>query len=371
MIYLDHHATTPLDPRVLEAMLPYLKNLYGNPSSRTHKFGWDAEDAVETAREKVAKLINCSPHQIIFTSGATESNNVVFKQKSFKSIITSLIEHSSIIDTCKYLKDERHLAFLRPNSNSVVDVDHLKTLPQPDLISLMLVNNETGTIQDVARIGNVLKEPDTLLHSDMAQAAGKISIDVEKLNVDFASLSAHKIYGPKGVGALYIREFSSLEPLIHGGKQEYGKRAGTLNVPAIVGFGKACEIANDELNYIRKKLCENAECLYEKLVMRLPGTKHHDFYPQVPGTLHISLPCDDMTHLLGILSNDVAISMASACMSINNEPSRVLKAVGMPDEESKRSVRICVGKYNTFDELQKAADFIIKAVHVVNTEVKK
>ena len=368
MIYLDHHATTPLDPRVLEAMLPYLKECYGNPSSRSHKFGWDAEEAIENARKHIAALINCYPHQIIFTSGATESNNTILKQ-SFQSIITSSIEHSSIIETCNYLKD-KHIELLDVNRGGLIDVDQLKTLPKPDLISVMLVNNEIGTIQDVGRIGNELLQSGTLLHSDMAQALGKISVDVEKLNVDFASFSAHKIYGPKGVGALFVKNFGSIDPLMHGGKQEYGQRAGTLNVPAIAGFGKACEIIKDELEDIRSKLYINAECFLEN-ILQLPGVRHHPFNPRVPGCIHLALPCDDMSFLLGTLANEVAFSIGSACMSINNEPSRVLKAIGLDEEESHRSVRICVGRFNTFEEIRNAAGFIKQAVRTVNAEVKK
>lgn len=370
MIYLDHHATTPLDPRVLEVMLPYLKEFYGNSSSRSHKFGWDAENAVQDARNKVAELINCYPYQIVFTSGATESNNTILKQKYIKSIIISSIEHSSVMDTCQYLKSQKHLALLGVNEYGITDVEYLQNLPKPDLISVMLVNNEIGTIQDVYKIGNKLLESGTLLHSDMAQALGKISVDVKKLNVDFASFSAHKIYGPKGVGALYLKKNDSIEPLLHGGKQEVGRRSGTLNVPAIVGFGKACEIVKDELEDIKTKLSINGEFLIEHL-LQLPGIKYHNFHPKVPGCIHVSLPCDDMLHLMGILRAEVAISMASACMSINNEPSRVLKAIKMPDEEAKRSVRICVGRFNTFDELREAADLIKKAVRTVNMEARK
>ena len=361
MIYLDHHATTPLDPRVLEAMLPYFKNLYGNPASRTHKFGWDAEDAVETAREQLAALVNCSPHNIIFTSGATESNNIVLQQP-FKSIITSTIEHSSVIETCTQMgKNGRELNFLKPNKYGIVDANQLKDLPEPDLVSLMFVNNEIGTIQNISGIDS-LRGSNTLFHSDMAQALGKISVDVEKLNVDFASFSAHKIYGPKGVGALYVKKFAKLVPTMFGGKQEYGKRPGTLNVPAIVGFGKACEIIKNELEDTRVKLSINADLFLEQIFSKLDGVKYHNFYPKVPGSIHISLPCNDMTHLLGMLSSDVAVSITGACMSINNEPSRVLKEVGMSEEEAKRSIRVCVGKFNTSKEISDGVDFIVKAV---------
>jgi cysteine desulfurase len=360
MIYLDHHATTPLDPRVLEAMMPYFKECYGNPSSRNHKFGWDAEEAVEKAREQIAKLINCNPHQIIFTSGATESNNMVLRNNSIKSIITSSIEHSSIIETYNHLKNI-HKAVLSVNDNGIINIDQLKFLPRPDLISVMFVNNEIGTIQDIGKIGNELLEPGTLLHSDMAQALGKISVDVKKLNVDFASFSAHKIYGPKGVGALFVKNFDSIQPLLHGGKQEHGYRPGTLNVPAVVGFGKACEIIDYELEDIQNTLSDNAECLMDQL-FQIPGIKYHNFSPQVPGCIHVALPCDNISLLLSMLANDVAFSTGSACMSINNEPSRVLEAIQLPEEEATRSVRICVGKFNTFDELRNAANLIKQAV---------
>jgi len=369
VIYLDHHATTPIDPRVLEVMLPYLKEHYGNPASRTHKYGWNAEEAVEDAREHVAKLISCSPHQIVFTSGATESNNTILKQNSFKSIITSTIEHSSVSMVCKYLENHKHFAFLKPDKRGICNIEELKNLPKPDLISVMLVNNEIGTIQPISKI-NELREEGTLIHSDMAQALGKISIEIEKLNVDFAAFSAHKIYGPKGIGALYLKESDSIEPFMHGGAQESGRRAGTLNVPAIVGFGKACNIAKDELDQALFKTVMAREVLLEELVKLIPGMKYHNFYPQVPGSLHISLPCNDMTMLLGILSNKVALSLTSACMSINSTPSGVLKEVLLSDEEAKKSIRLCTGRFNTFEEMREAAQNIAEAVKIVNAEVK-
>lgn len=366
MIYLDHHATTPLDPRVLEAMLPYLKEKFGNAASRTHKYGWDAEEAVETAREQVANLISCSAHQIIFTSGATESNNMVLKQP-FNAIVTSTIEHSSITEVCNFLPDKVR-GRIGSDRYGILKLQDIKKVPDADLISIMLVNNEIGTIQGIRRIHD-FKGPDTLIHSDIAQAVGKISVDVEKLNVDFASLSAHKIYGPKGVGALYLKESDSLEPFMHGGSQEFGLRAGTLNVPAIVGFGKACEIAKNELDQMRRKAVLTRSALLEELQKLVPNMVVHDFCPQVPGSLHISLPCDDMTMLLGLLSNKVAISTASACMSITNSPSRVLQAVGLDAEDAKRSVRLCTGRFNTLEEMKEAARHIADAVRTVNSEV--
>jgi len=368
MIYLDHHATTPLDPRVLEVMLPYLKEYYGNASSRTHKYGWDAEDAVETAREQVATLISCSPYQIVFTSGATESNNTILKQNSFKSIITSKIEHSSISKICDYFDGKKHIAFLKPNKNGVCDINRLKILPKPDLISLMLVNNEIGTIQPVFRL-NELRENGTLIHSDMAQAVGKILVNVKKLNVDFASFSAHKMYGPKGIGALYIKS-GSIEPLLHGGGQEDEIRSGTLNVPAIVGFGKACEIIKNEIYQIRSQLSLTRDLLLEKLLNLIPDLQFHDFHPKVPGSLHLALPCDNMTKLLALIGNKVAISTASACMSINNEPSQVLAKILGP-KEIKRSIRLCTGRFNTLDEVREAAQIISDAVKIVNSEERK
>lgn len=349
MIYLDHHATTPLDPRVLETMLPYLKNNFGNPSSGTHKYGWDANEAVELAREQVAKAINCEPYQIIFTSGATEANNTILK--SFDKITYGVLEHSSIIEICKTQK------VLSTDKNGLINVEELNNTEQ-DLITIMYVNNEIGTIQNIKR-ANELKGK-SLLHSDMAQALGKIPIDVKELGVDFASFSAHKIYGPKGVGAIYAKNPDLLKSLIQGGKQELGLRAGTLNVPAIVGFGKACEIITNDLKSIITNIKRKEFVLREHL--KNIGIKLYNFQPKVSGSINAVLKCDDIFHLFGLLSEKVAFSNTSACMSINNEPSRVLRAIGIDNNEAKNFVRICVGRFNTLEELNLSVKYIEEAL---------
>lgn len=362
MIYLDHHATTPMDPRVLEAMLPFFKEKYGNPSSN-HQSGWDAQEAVEDAREQVAKLINCKPYQIIFTSGATESNNTIIKQYNIKSILTSKIEHSSILQSAHYMYKHHNVSvkFLSANSRGVIDIDGL-SLPKVDLVSVMLVNNELGTIQDIESISRITPHR-TPLHSDIAQALGKITVDVEKLGIDYASLSAHKIYGPKGIGALYLRRDDLITPLLHGGKQETGMRSGTLNVPAIVGFGKACQIIFEEIDDIRSKLADNAECFMEE-ILKIDGIKYHAFYPKVPGSIHLSLPCKDMERFLSLISTKVAISMSSACMS--HGISTVLQSIGMDTEEIKRSVRVCLGRFTSFDEIRLAVQIIEESLRTIN-----
>lgn len=349
MIYLDHHATTPLDPRVLEAMLPFMKNNFGNPSSGTHKFGWDANEAVENAREQVAKAINCDPYQIIFTSGATESNNTILK--SFKSITYGVLEHSSIIELCRNQK------VLSTNREGFINIEELKGTEQ-DLITIMYVNNEIGTIQDIKR-ANELKGK-SYLHSDMAQALGKIPINIKEFNVDFASFSAHKIYGPKGIGAIYSKDPDLIVPLIQGGKQEIGLRAGTLNVPAIVGFGKACEIITNELEHIITGL-KRKEFILRKYLEKIPNVKLYNFQPKVPGSINAVLPCD-IIELFSKLSDKVAFSTTSACMSIHNEPSRVLMAIGLDKEDAKRFIRICVGRFNTLEELKFSAEHIGEAI---------
>lgn len=372
MIYLDHHATTPIDPRIFKAMLPYLKNTYGNPSSMTHKFGWDAHHAIETAREKVAKLINCNPDNIIFTSGTTESNNTILRQDYFSDIVTSTIEHSSITKVCSRLAENKNIIRVGANKDGVIstqqvirEINHSKK----QLVSIMLVNNEIGTIQDVYILRQLLGY-NSVIHSDIAQALGRINVDVKKLGIDFASFSAHKMYGPKGVGAIYTNKNYELNPLIYGGGQEWDYRSGTQNVPAIVGFGKACEIISKEFDHITSILLFNEDYFWHSLRKNLPSVRRNCFGPKVPGSLSIILPCDNMSYLFGVIGKKVAISTSSACMS-SYGLSEVLKEVGVDDSDNARSVRICVGRFNTLRELRKAAKIIARAVEHVNKENRK
>lgn len=360
MIYLDNHATTPVDPRVLDAMLPYLKNSYGNPASRSHPYGWAAEEAVDTAREQVARLINANPNEIIFTSGATEANNMVFQTYAHQLVYISALEHSSIIESAKHFCRHQEI-FSDPNG--ITDVETLKDLLAEErcaLISVMTVNNEIGTIQPIDKLKKVC--PSIPFHSDMAQALGKVRVNIKELGVEYASFSAHKVYGPKGVGALYIKDGSSILRLMHGGGQEFGLRAGTLNVPGIVGFGKACEIVMNEFHSNEWDILTNAELLASLLDEKIPGIIFHDFEPKVANNLHIVVPCEDMDMFMAKLSENVAVSSGSACMSLENKPSRVLEAINISEEEAMRSVRIGVGRFNTKEEMNLAAQYIAEAV---------
>jgi cysteine desulfurase len=355
MIYLDNNATTPIDPRVLKAMLPYLKRFYGNPSSRSHPYGWNAEEAVDNAREQVAKLINANPNEIIFTSGATESNNMVFYTYRDKTVYISGIEHSSVYESSK------HFCNCFPISN-INDFIKLYDTLSSSLISVMLVNNEIGTIQPVKKLRD--KYPQIPIHSDMAQALGKMKIDVKDLGVDYASFSAHKLYGPKGVGALYVKDEAEISRLIYGGGQEFGLRAGTLNVPGIVGFGKACEIAMEEDD--ESHVLKLSQILYHNLSKFIPNIIFHDFQPKIANNLHMAIPCKDMDLFMSELSKNVAISLGSACMSLENKPLRVLKAINLSEDEANRSIRIGIGRFNTKREMKLAAHYISKAIDFAN-----
>ena len=362
-IYLDNHATTRIDPLVLSEMMPYLTNIYGNPSSRHHSFGWEAEEALELARERLAALINADPHEIIFTSGATEANNIVLKCTNAKKIAITRIEHSSILKPCEWLEENGcHLSMMSVENNGVVIPDGIPN--DVDLVSVMLANNETGVIQPVGEFRKLW--PNAKFHSDMAQALGKIPIDVKKLDIDYASFSGHKIYGPKGVGALYIKGGTDncIFPLLHGGAHEKGLRAGTQNVPAIVGFGKACEIAKVVLDddYWRIKTLKYE--LRNRLVYRfglLDIILYGETAQTLPGCLCFSLACGNMDVFMTRLCKDVAVSSGSACLSLSGSTSYVLAAMQVPEEEIKRSIRISIGRFNTEDDIMKVVDYIIKA----------
>src|SRR5215475_6930665 len=330
-IYMDNHATTPLDPRVLDAMMPFLTNKFGNAASRNHQFGWEAEQAVENARKQIAALIGADPREIVVTSGATESDNLAVKGVAYMyrekgdHIITAVTEHKAILDTCKHLeKDGFRITFLPVQSNGLVDLDDLKRAitDKTILISIMTANNEVGVIQDIKEIGRIARERGVLFHTDAVQAAGKVPFDVNGMNVDLASLSAHKMYGPKGVGALYVRRRNPrvlLTPIIDGGGHERGMRSGTLNVPGIVGFGKAAEICKQEMAAESERLRGLRDHLNEKLHKQLDelyinGSMEH----RLPHNLNISFAyVEGESLLMGI--NDVAVSSGSACTSASLE----------------------------------------------------
>jgi cysteine desulfurase len=367
-IYLDNHATTQVDPRVLKAMMPYFTEYYGNPSSRTHRYGWKAEEAIEQAREQVALLINAEPNQIIFTSGATESNNIAIHNSGPEHIM-SAIEHSSIKNVVSVGTEE-----IKVNKDGIIDLDHLRSFflgdnnfSEIDCVFIMKVNNEIGTVQPVRTVKNIVSWY-TNVHSDMAQALGKIKVDVKDSRVDSASFSSHKIYGPKGVGALYIKEPEQFGPLIRGGSQEFGLRAGTQNVPGIVGFGKACEIVRKDPDYLNSHIKDMRDFLCHRLRSTIPNILIRNFPHAVSNTVSVAIPCKNMDMFMAELEPDVSVSFGSACMSTHNAQSYVLKAVSVPEEEILRTIRIGIGRFNTMEEMEIAAYHIRKAVVMGNSE---
>jgi cysteine desulfurase len=372
-IYLDNHATTPLDPRVLEAMLPYLTSRFGNAASSSHSFGWEAAAAVEKARRQIAASISASPVEIVFTSGATESDNLAIKgvaegcREKGNHIITVVTEHKAVLDTCKHLeKIGLRVTYLPVKSDGLIDPDQLKQAftNQTILVSIMAANNETGVLQPIEEIGRLCRERGVLLHSDAVQALGKVPLDVNRANLDLASLTAHKLYGPKGCGALYVRRdaASQLVPMIDGGGHESGLRSGTLNVPGIVGFGQTCEIAQKELPEESCRVAGLRNRLRDRLVSELDevtinGSMEH----RLPGNLNMSfLQVEGETLLTGL--NGVALSSGSACSSGKTHASYVLKALGLSDEAAGSAIRFGVGRFNTEAEIDYVAGRVIELV---------
>ena len=373
-IYMDNHATTPLDPRVLEAMMPFLTTVFGNAASRNHSFGWEAEAAVDKAREQVAKLIGATAKEIIFTSGATESNNLAIKgiaemyKERGNHIITQVTEHKAVLDTCKRLEKYGYrVTYLPVKADGLIEIEDLKRAMDDKtiLVSIMIANNEIGVVQPVAEIGKLCHERGVLFHTDGVQAVGKIPVDVNAMNIDALSLSGHKIYGPKGVGALYVRRRNprvQISGQIDGGGHERGMRSGTLNVPGIVGLGKACEIAGQEM----KAETERLTALREKLRAKLEG--HLDYVHvngsmehRLPGNLNVSFVyVEGESLLMGI--NDIAVSSGSACTSATLEPSYVLKALGLGDDVAHSSIRFGLGRFNSEAEVDYVADKLIDVV---------
>ena len=367
-IYLDYSATTPVDERVAEKMIPYLTTRFGNPASRSHSFGWDAEKGVETAREQVAALVNCDPKEIIWTSGATESNNLAIKgaanfySGNGKHLITVRTEHKAVLDTVRELERQGFSAtYLSPLDNGLIDIEAFKAAIRPDtiVVSVMMVNNEIGVIQDIVTLGNICREKGIIFHVDAAQATGKVEIDLQQLPVDLMSFSAHKTYGPKGIGALYVgrKPRVRLEAQMHGGGHERGFRSGTLPTHQIVGMGEAFRIAREEMAQ------ENARIrtLRDRLWAGLSGIEevylNGDLDQRVPHNLNVSFNYVEGESLM-MAVKDLAVSSGSACTSSSLEPSYVLKAIGRDDELAHSSIRFSIGRYTTEDDVDFAISLI-------------
>jgi cysteine desulfurase len=373
-IYMDYHATTPVDPRVLEAMMPYFSEKFGNAASRNHPFGWEAEEAVEAARKQVADLIGANPKEVIFTSGATESNNLAIKgvaemyREKGNHVITCVTEHKAVIDTCKKLeKQGLRVTYLPVQKDGRIDLDELRAsiTDKTILITIMTANNEIGVIQPIAEIGAIAKEKGILFHTDGVQAVGKVPFDVTSLKVDLVSISGHKIYGPKGVGALYVRRRNPrvlLAEQISGGGHERGMRSGTLNVPGIVGLGKAAELCRQDMEQDTTRLRKLRDRLNAQLHKNLDeiyinGSIEH----RLPHNLNISFAyVEGESLLMGI--NDVAVSSGSACTSASLEPSYVLKALGAGDDLAHSSIRFGLGRWTTDEEVDYVVDKLTKVV---------
>ena len=373
-VYLDHNATTPCDPRVVEAMLPYFSTSYGNAASRHHSFGWVAEEAVDHAREQVARLIGAEPKEIIFTSGATEGDNLALKgvfemyAGKGKHIITCNIEHKAVMDTCSYIESKGgEVTWLEVKSNGLIDLSELEAAIRTDtiLISIMYANNEIGTIMPMKEICEIAKRKGVLIFTDATQAVGKIPIDVNKTGIDLMAFSAHKKYGPKGVGALYVRRKNprvKLSAQLHGGGHERGMRSGTLNVPGIVGFGKACEICQKEMTGEMARVSRLRDKLQAGL-LRIEGTSvNGDINNRLPHVTNISFKHADGEGLMMSLNKNIALSTGSACTSASIEPSYVLKALGLEDELAHSTIRFGLGRYTTEEEIDYTVEQVSAAV---------
>jgi cysteine desulfurase len=374
-IYLDNHATTPVDPRVVDTMLPYFTEKFGNAASRNHAFGWAAEEAVEIARAQIAKLINASPKEIIFTSGATESNNLAIKgvaemyREKGNHIITQVTEHKAVLDTCKRLEKYGYeVTYLPVQKDGRINLDDLRKAitPKTILISIMYANNEIGVVQPIEEIGKIAKEKGVFFHVDGVQAAGKIPVDVQRDGIDLLSISAHKIYGPKGVGALYVRRKNprvQLSAIIDGGGHERGMRSGTLNVTGIIGLGKACELCQQEMVQETAKLSRLRDRLKEGIMSKLDecyinGSMEH----RLPHNINISFAfVEGESLLMGI--NDIAVSSGSACTSATLEPSYVLKALGVGEDLAHTSIRFGIGRFNTEEEVDYVVGRVVETVN--------
>jgi len=375
-IYMDNHATTPCDPRVAQAMIPYLTEHFGNAASRNHAFGWTAEEAVEKSRGQIAELIGATSKEIIFTSGATESNNMALKgalefyASKGKHIVTSPIEHKAIIDTVRYLeRNGAEVTWLPVPEDGIITAESVREAIRPDtvIVSVMHGNNEIGTLNPIAEIGAVCKKAKVLFHVDAAQTTAKLPIDVEAMGVDLLSMSGHKMYGPKGIGALYVRRRRPrvrIAPLMHGGGHERGMRSGTLPVHQIVGMGMAAEVGRLEMAEEIERTKALRDRLFAKIIADVPDVlingsmKDHE---HMPGSLNISFTYVEGESLLMAL-RDVAVSSGSACTSASLEPSYVLRALGLEDENAHSSIRFGIGRFNTEEEVDHVAALVIRAV---------
>ena len=374
-IYLDHNATTPCDPRVVETMIPCFTNNFGNAASRNHPFGWQAEEAVDNAREQVAKLIGADPKEIIFTSGATEADNLaikgVFEMYASKGnhIITCNIEHKAVLDTCKHIEKEGgEVTYLKVNPDGLIDMKELEAAIKPTtiLIAIMYANNEIGTVMPMKEISALAKKKGILVFSDATQAVGKIPVDVSKDGIDLMAFTAHKMYGPKGVGALYVRRKNprvKVTAQMDGGGHERGMRSGTLNVPGIVGFGKACEICMNEMEEETKRISTLRDKLETSLMKieeaYINGSKQH----RLPHVTNISFKYVEGEGLLMGFNKDIAVSSGSACTSASLEPSYVLKALGLGDDLAHSSLRFGLGRFTTEDQIDYTIEAVTKTVN--------
>ncbi|MGZ8256703.1 MAG: IscS subfamily cysteine desulfurase [Gallionella sp.] len=371
-IYMDYSATTPVDARVAAKMIPYLTEQYGNPASRSHHYGWEAEEAVELARAQVAALVNADPKEIVWTSGATESNNLAIKgaahfyQGKGKHLVTMRIEHKAVIDTFRELEREGFSAtYLDPQSNGLLDLDAFKAALRPDtiLVSIMFVNNEIGVVQDIAAIGEICRERGIIFHVDAAQATGKVSIDLQQLKVDLMSFSAHKTYGPKGIGALYVQRKPRvrLEAQMHGGGHERGMRSGTLATHQIVGMGEAFHIAQAEMASENERVRMLRDRLMAGLMVMEEVHLNGDIEQRVPHNLNLSFNFVEGESLIMAIK-EVAVSSGSACTSASLEPSYVLRALGRSDELAHSSIRFSIGRFTTVEEVDFVIDLMKKKI---------
>jgi cysteine desulfurase len=374
-IYLDHNATTPCDPRVVEAMIPYFTNSFGNAASRNHPFGWQAEEAVDYAREQIARLIGADPKEIIFTSGATEADNLalkgVFEMYAGKGnhIITCNIEHKAVLDTCKHLEKEgAEVTYLKVTDDGLIDLQELEAAIRPTtiLVAIMYANNEIGTVMPIREISAIAKKKGVLVFSDATQAVGKIPVDVNEDGIDLMAFTAHKMYGPKGIGALYVRRKNprvKVTAQMDGGGHERGMRSGTLNVPGIVGFGKACELCYNEMTEESKRLSALRDKLENELMSieeaHLNGSKQH----RLPHVTNISFKFVEGEGLLMGFNKDIAVSSGSACTSASLEPSYVLKALGLGDDLAHSSLRFGLGRFTTEEQIDYTIEQVTKTVN--------
>jgi len=372
-LYLDAQATTPMDPRVLDAMLPYQVSYYGNPHSRTHQYGWESEKAMEVAREQVAGLVGADPKEIIWTSGATESNNIAVKgvgrfyKGKKKHVVTTQTEHKCVLDSCRILESEGiDVTYLPVLPSGLIDLEQFEAALRPDtsLVSVMMVNNEIGVIQPVEEIGKICRARKIFFHTDAAQAVGKIPVDVNSMNIDLMSISGHKIYGPKGVGALYVRRRPRVrvEPIQNGGGQERGLRSGTVPTPLVVGLGAACELANREMEYDHQHVQRLSDMLVQGLTSQLQNVVRNGGENVYPGCVNLSFHCVEGESML-MAMKDVALSSGSACTSASLEPSYVLRALGAEEDMAHSSIRFGIGRFTSEDEVRYTVERTVKEVN--------